>query len=62
MDVIFPTVSAPVFAMRGIHKVKAFWKDDSTIVIEVPKDGTVHTQHKQVRSFGDVISIEYIES
>jgi len=62
VDVIFPTASGPVFGMSGIHNVKAFWKGNSTIVIEVPKDDTAITQHKQVQSFDDVITIEYIES
>jgi hypothetical protein len=61
VEVMFPAASGPVFGMNGIHNVKAFWKNNSTIVIEAPKNNTGDTQHKQVRSFTDVISIEYIE-
>jgi len=61
VNIMFPTASGAVFAMSGIHDVKAFWKDNSTMVIECPKERTANTQHKQVRSFDDVISIEYVE-
>lgn len=61
VDIMFPAASGPVFGMSGIHEVKAFWKDNATIVIETPKNPTAHTQHKQVRSFDDVVTIEYME-
>ena len=62
VDIMFPTASGAVFGMSGIHEVRAFWKDNSTIVIETPKDyQTANMQHKQVLSFDDVISIEYVE-
>jgi hypothetical protein len=61
VDIMFPTASGAVYGMSGIHDVRAFWKDNSTIVIETPKDHTANTQHKQVRSFDDVISIEYVK-
>lgn len=61
VDIMFPTASGSVYGMSGIHKVRAFWKDNSTIVIETPKNHSANTQHKHVRSFDDVISIEYVE-
>lgn len=61
VGITFPTGSGAVFGMIGIHNVRAFWKDNSTIVIEIPKNQPAHTQHNQVRSFDDVITIEYIE-
>lgn len=61
VDIMFPKASGVVFGMSGIHDVKAFWKDNATIVIETPKNPTAHTQHKQVRSFDDIIMIEYME-
>lgn len=58
----FPTASGAVYSISGIRpNVKACWKDNSTIVIETRKEYTANTQHRQVRSFDDVISIEYIE-
>jgi hypothetical protein len=58
----FPTASGAVYGTSGIHPdVKAWWKDNSTIVIETKKEYAPNTQHMQVRSFDDVISIEYIE-
>lgn len=58
----FPTASGAVFGLNGIYPdVTAWWKDNSTIVIETKNEYTANTQHKQVRSFDDVIAIEYIE-
>jgi hypothetical protein len=62
VSVMFPTANGPVYGTRGIRPdVRAWWKDNSTIVIETKKEYTADTQHKQVRSFDDIISIEYIE-
>lgn len=58
----FPTSSGAVYGLSGIYPdLKAWWKDNSTIVIETKKEYTANTQHKLVRSFEDVIAIEYIE-
>lgn len=58
----FPTGSGAVYETSGIHPdVKALWKDNSTIVIETKREYTANAQHRQVRSFDDVINIEYIE-
>ena len=58
----FPTANGAVYGTRSIHPdVKARWKDNSTIVIETNKEYEANTEHKQVRSFDDVITIEYIE-
>lgn len=57
----FPTASGAVFGLNGIYPdVTAWWKDNSTIVIETKNEYPANTQHKQVRSFDDVIAIEYI--
>ncbi len=62
VTIIFPTASGGIFGANGIHPaIKAYWKNNSTIVIELPKDIAGHTQHKEVRSFDDVITIEYID-
>ena len=58
----FPTASGAVYGTNNIHHdVKAFWKDNHTIVIETKKDYEASKRHKEVRSFDDVITIEYIE-
>lgn len=62
VTVEFPTASGAVYGLSGIcPDVKAWWKDNSTIAIETKKEYTVHSQNREVRSFDDVISIEYIE-
>ena len=59
---IFPAASGTVLRTNGIRPdIKASWKDNSTILIETKKDCPVNMQHKEVRSFNDVISIEYVE-
>lgn len=58
----FPTASGAVYGLSGIYPdIKAWWKDNSTIVIETRKEYTAHSQNREVRSFNDTISIEYIE-
>ncbi len=58
----FPTAGGAVYGTSGIcPDIKARWKDNSTIVIETKKEYQANTQHKEVRSFDDVITIEYIE-
>jgi hypothetical protein len=58
----FPTAGGAVYATSGIHpEVKAWWKNNSTIVIQTKKEYEADEQVKQVRSFDDVISIEYVE-
>ena len=63
VTVEFPTASGAVYAINGIqHGIKAWWKDNSTIVIETSKEYKANAKHNQVRSFEDTINIEYIES
>jgi hypothetical protein len=58
----FPAANGAIYSTSGIRTdVKASWKDNSTIIIETQKDYPANTQHKEVRSLGDVIAIEYIE-
>ena len=58
----FPTASGAVYGLSGIcPDVKAWWKDNSTIVIETNKEYAAHSQNREVRSFDDVICIEYVE-
>lgn len=62
VTIAFPTASGAVYGTEGIRfDVRAYWKDNSTIVIETKKDYTANTQHNEVRSFDDIISIEYIK-
>lgn len=51
-----------IYSLDGIHRdVKAFWKDNQTIVIETKKDYVANTKCTRVRSFADEINIEYVE-
>jgi hypothetical protein len=62
VTVEFPTASGAVYGLSGIcPDVKAWWKDNSTVVIETNREYTAHSQNKKVQSFDDVISIEYVE-
>ena len=42
--------------------IKAYWKDNNTVVIETKKEYLVEIKHHTVRSFEDLVKIEYIES
>jgi hypothetical protein len=63
VTVEFSTASGAVYGLSGIYPdVKAWWKDNSTIVIKTKKEYEANTQNKQVRSFDDIITIDYIEA
>lgn len=52
--------SGSIYCARGKNlPIEAYWKDNSTIVIETKKDYIAVTQHHQVRSFQDVVKVEY---
>jgi hypothetical protein len=58
----FPSATPVIYAAKGIcPDIRASWKDNSTIVITTRKIYEVHLQHREVRSFDDVITIEYVE-
>lgn len=62
VSIDFPTANGPIYGTSGINPIiKAWWKDNSTIVIETSKELTANTQLREVSSFDDVISIEYVE-
>ena len=62
VSVDFPTANGPVYGTSGINPIiKAWWKDNSTIIIETSKELPANTQFREVSSFDDVIAIEYIE-
>jgi hypothetical protein len=59
----FPAASGAGYGTSGIHPdIKAWWKGNSTIVIETKKEYEASVHHKEVRSFDDVITIDYIEN
>jgi hypothetical protein len=54
--------SGSIYSIRGRHpNLKAYWKDDHTIVIEVPQERKDTLRYMQVSSFGHVVNIEYLE-
>jgi len=58
----FPTASGAIYGTNGIRPdVKAFWKNNHTIVIETKKDYESVIRYKEIRSYEDLITIEYIE-
>jgi hypothetical protein len=61
VTVMFPTSSGAIYAINGICDISAFWKDNATIIIKTKKEYSAHTQHNTVRSFDDIIAIEYVE-
>ena len=58
----FKTTGSGVYSIRGINKnLKAYWKNNSTIVIETRKEYISEQKWPQVQSFSDIVTIEYIE-
>jgi hypothetical protein len=54
--------SGSIYCIRGLHPgLNAYWKDDHTIVIEIPREREEIERRQQVSSFGYVINIEYLE-
>jgi len=62
VEILFTVESGVVYSTNGIRDVKAYWKNNSSIVIETGKEFMANTQYREIRSFDDVITIEYIES
>lgn len=55
--------SGCIFCARGLSlPIKAYWKNNSTVVIETKKEYSVEIKHHTVSSFEDVVKIEYMES
>jgi hypothetical protein len=62
VSILFETTNGPVYGTTGNHPdVRAFWKDNNTVVVETRRDYFVVVRHKEVRSFNDVVTIEYVE-
>lgn len=54
--------SGNIYSARGEKlPIKAYWKDNHTVVIETKKAYDSCTKVKQISSYGEVIKIEYIE-
>lgn len=53
--------SGSIYCAKGARlPIKAYWGDNQTVVIETHQEYTYITKHHQVRSFDDVVKIEYL--
>ncbi|MCY1540928.1 hypothetical protein D9M68_765950 [compost metagenome] len=56
----FPKAYGEIYRVDTIcPDIKAFWKNNHSIIIETRREYTAYPQHKQLRSFDDVVDIEY---
>ncbi len=63
VSIAFEKVRGCPYSVSGIYpNINAFWKDNYTIIIETKESYNANAQNKKVRSFGDTIFIEYIET
>lgn len=63
VNILLKGGSGCIYCARGRNlPVKAYWKDNNTVVIETTEEYLVETKHHKVRSFEDVVKIEYIEN
>ena len=59
----FKNSGSGIYSVNGINKgIKAYWKDNSTIVIETFKKYEATQKMPKVQSFSDIVKIEYIEN
>lgn len=55
-----PGGSGCIYGARGYKlPIKAYWKDDHTVMIETKKEYEETSAYKQVSSYGEVVKIEY---
>ena len=58
----FKYSGAGIYSVPGINKkINAYWKGNSTIVIETFKHYEAHQKWPQIQSFHDIVKIEYAE-
>lgn len=54
--------SGNIYCAKGEKlPIKAYWKDNHTVVVETKSTYQYHEKYKQVRSYDEVFKIEYIE-
>lgn len=62
LSVQFKETSGVIYEASGIYPaIKAYWKDNQTIVVSTKKAYQPNTQYRQLSHYNDSISIEYIE-
>lgn len=59
VNIDFPKTQGTAYYTKGIHDIKAYWKDNTTIVICTNPDHEPMLTHKKVESFEHIIHIEY---
>lgn len=54
--------SGPIYGIQGHHpELKAYWRNNHTVVIETPRERKESLRYKQVSSFGETVDIVYLE-
>ena len=62
VTVEFPNAGGAIYSINEIcSEIKAYWKDDYTVLIETKKGIRTSCQHRLVQNHEDSIQIEYIE-
>ena len=62
VSIVLKGGSECIYCARGSRlPIKAYWKDNSTLVIRTKKSYEIEIKHNKVSSFDDVVRIEYIE-
>jgi hypothetical protein len=58
----FLTASAIVYQLIGLYTdIEVTWKDNATLIIKTKKIYSPMLKHTQIRSFENIVTIEYIE-
>ena len=60
IHVILTRTSLPIYQLNEFNaNIKAFWRDNNTVVIQTPANLMAVVQYNTVQSFNDIINIEY---
>jgi hypothetical protein len=55
--------SGSIYSANGEKlPIKAYWKDNHTVIVETSNKYKHHDKYQQVSSYGEVVKIEYVES
>jgi hypothetical protein len=61
VSIVLKGGSGCIYCAKGSSlPIKAYWKVNSTVVIETKEEYTTHTKYSTVSSYEDIVKIEYI--
>jgi len=63
VTLITPTASGPIYSVFEIRPdIRASWTDNQTVRVEMQKVDAINVCHHEIRSLGDTIRVEYVQT